>query len=36
MDKQDGINEELYQKFFALVGNPDEGKRISQAKAAQA
>lgn len=36
MDKKDEMNEELYQKFFALVGNPDEGKRISQAKAAQA
>jgi DNA transposition AAA+ family ATPase len=29
-------NEELYNQFFALVGSPDEGKRISQAKAAQA
>jgi DNA transposition AAA+ family ATPase len=29
-------SEELYNQFFALVGSPDEGKRISQAKAAQA
>jgi DNA transposition AAA+ family ATPase len=29
-------NEELYKKFFGLVSNPDEGKRISQSKAAQA
>jgi DNA transposition AAA+ family ATPase len=29
-------SEELYKKFFGLVGNPDEGKRISQSKAAQA
>jgi DNA transposition AAA+ family ATPase len=29
-------NEELYKKFFDLVGNPDEGKRVSQSKAAQA
>lgn len=36
MDKRDDMNEELYEKFFALVGSPDEGKRISQAKAAQA
>ncbi len=36
MDRKDGISEELYAKFFAIVGNPDEGKRISQAKAAAA
>ncbi|MDR0557931.1 MAG: AAA family ATPase [Treponema sp.] len=29
-------NEELYKKFFGLVGNPDAGKRVSQSKAAQA
>ena len=29
-------NDELYVQFFELVGNPDEGKRISQSKAAQA
>lgn len=29
-------NGELYSKFFAVVGTPEEGKRISQAKAAQA
>jgi DNA transposition AAA+ family ATPase len=30
-------NEEIYKKFFDLVGNPDEGaRRISQSKAAQA
>ena len=34
--KEMEIDEELYAKFFALVGSPDEGKRISQAKAAQA
>jgi DNA transposition AAA+ family ATPase len=33
--KETGYDEELYAKFFALVGSPDEG-RISQAKAAQA
>lgn len=31
-----GYNEELYARFFALVGTPDEGKKISQSKAAQA
>ena len=37
MEKQDfEYNEELYKKFFELVGSPDEGKRISQAKAATA
>jgi DNA transposition AAA+ family ATPase len=37
MDKKEiEIDEELYQKFFALVGSPDEGRRISQSKAAQA
>jgi DNA transposition AAA+ family ATPase len=30
------VNEGLYKRFFDLVGNPEEGKRISQAKAAQA
>jgi DNA transposition AAA+ family ATPase len=34
--KEMEYNEELYKKFFDLVGSPDEGKRISQAKAAQA
>ncbi|MDR0556299.1 MAG: AAA family ATPase [Treponema sp.] len=40
--KEMEIDEELYNKFFALVGSPDEGarpdgtRRISQAKAAQA
>jgi DNA transposition AAA+ family ATPase len=34
--KEQEYNEELYQKFFALVGSADEGKRISQSKAAQA
>jgi DNA transposition AAA+ family ATPase len=33
--KEMEFDEELYAKFFALVGSPDEGKRISQAKAAQ-
>jgi DNA transposition AAA+ family ATPase len=27
---------ELHKRFFEIVGNPEEGKRISQAKAAQA
>lgn len=36
MDKREEINEELYKKFFALVGSQDEGRRISQSKAAQA
>lgn len=31
-----GYNEELYTRFFELVGTPDEGKKISQSKAAQA
>jgi len=31
-----GYNEELYTRFFKLVGTPDEGKKISQSKAAQA
>lgn len=31
-----GYNEELYARFFGLVGSPDEGKRISQSKAAGA
>jgi DNA transposition AAA+ family ATPase len=30
------VNEELYGRFFNLVGASDEGKRISQSKAAQA
>ena len=30
------LNEELYKRFFEIVGSPEEGKRISQAKAAQA
>jgi DNA transposition AAA+ family ATPase len=39
--KENEYNEELYKKFFDLVGNPDEGagtgsRRISQSKAAQA
>ncbi len=34
--KEAEYNEALYQKFFALVGTPEEGKRISQARAAQA
>jgi DNA transposition AAA+ family ATPase len=34
--KEMDYNEELYKKFFDLVGSPDEGKRISQSKAAQA
>jgi DNA transposition AAA+ family ATPase len=39
--KETEYNEELYKKFFDLVGNPDEGRsdgarRISQSKAAQA
>lgn len=34
--KETEYNEELYARFFELVGAPDEGKRISQSKAAQA
>jgi DNA transposition AAA+ family ATPase len=34
--KETEYNEELYARFFELVGTPDEKKRISQAKAAQA
>ena len=34
--KEMEYNEELYKKFFDLVGNPDEGKRVSQSRAAQA
>jgi DNA transposition AAA+ family ATPase len=30
------VNEELYRRFFELVGSPEEGKRISQSKVAQA
>ena len=29
--KEMEFDEELYAKFFALVGSPDEGKRINQA-----
>jgi hypothetical protein len=29
-------NEGLYKRFFEIVGSPEEGKRISRAKAAQA
>ena len=37
MEKREmDYSEELYKKFFDLVGNADEGKRISQSKAAQA
>jgi len=32
----DAFDEELHRKFFEVVGSPEEGKRISQAKAAQA
>ena len=32
----DIFDEELHRKFFDTVGSPEEGKRISQAKAAQA
>ena len=28
-------NEELYTRFFAIVGNPEDGKKISQRKAAK-
>ena len=34
--KEMDCNEELYEKFFGLVGSAEEGKRISQSKAAQA
>jgi DNA transposition AAA+ family ATPase len=34
--KEGGYSEDLYNRFFAIVGNPEEGKRISQNKAAQA
>ena len=30
------LDEELYKRFFEIVGSPEEGKRISQSKAAQA
>jgi DNA transposition AAA+ family ATPase len=36
MEKKMEYNEEFYKKFFDLVGSPEEGKRISQSKAAQA
>jgi len=32
----DSYDGELHSKFFTVVGSPEEGKRISQAKAAQA
>jgi DNA transposition AAA+ family ATPase len=32
----DTFDKELHKKFFAIVGSPDEGKKISQAKAASA
>jgi DNA transposition AAA+ family ATPase len=34
-EKEKIINEELYQKFFSIVGIPEEGKKISQARAAR-
>jgi hypothetical protein len=34
--KETEYNEELYARFFELVGTPEEKKRISQAKAAAA
>jgi DNA transposition AAA+ family ATPase len=34
--KECEYNEDLYNRFFAMVGNPEEGKRISQNKAAKA
>jgi DNA transposition AAA+ family ATPase len=34
--KENEYSEELYKRFFDLVGSPEEGKRISQSKAAQA
>jgi DNA transposition AAA+ family ATPase len=30
------FDEELYKRFFDIVGSPEEGKRVSQSKAAQA
>jgi DNA transposition AAA+ family ATPase len=34
--KEIEYNEELYKKFFDLVGSPDEGRKISQSAAAKA
>jgi DNA transposition AAA+ family ATPase len=34
--KENEYNEDLYNRFFAMVGSPEEGKRISQNKAARA
>jgi DNA transposition AAA+ family ATPase len=34
--KEGGYGEDLYNRFVAIVGSPEEGKRISQNKAAQA
>lgn len=33
--KNSGYDEKLYKKFFELVGSPEEGRTISQSKAAQ-
>jgi DNA transposition AAA+ family ATPase len=35
MTEEKIINEELYQKFFSIVGSPDEGKKVSQARIAK-
>jgi DNA transposition AAA+ family ATPase len=34
--RESEYNEDLYTRFFGMVGSPEEGKRISQNKAAQA
>jgi DNA transposition AAA+ family ATPase len=34
--KENEYNEDLYNRFFSMVGSPEEGKRISQNKAARA
>ncbi|MDR0718128.1 MAG: AAA family ATPase [Treponema sp.] len=34
--KENEYNEDLYSRFFDIVGSPEEGKRTSQSKAAQA
>jgi DNA transposition AAA+ family ATPase len=34
--KESEYNEDLYNRFFSMVGSPEEGKRISQSKAARA
>jgi DNA transposition AAA+ family ATPase len=34
--KESEYNEDLYNRFFSMVGSPEEGKRISQNKAARA